>query len=192
MENYTYAKIFTLIKEFFDEFSTFSLGDDSITIDIVFSEESVELWDSSLWSVFAQKNLVKHSKDFSLVEISTSVDVKLHEEFVGQIFDKCIISVWSHVKFHESCHFLLGNHAVFVKINVFKEFVELRDGGSWFTFGDEEIVEELQSFSSVEVSTSIDVIFEPDLVYHISDFTLWDEILVFQEFLGKSSHFTLR
>ena len=58
------------------------------------------------------------------------------------------------------------------------------------SFADEEIIEKSKSLSSVEVATSIEIIFDPDLVNGGDDLIMWEDFLVLQEFSNESSELT--
>jgi len=54
--------------------------DKSIIIGVILSKESIELCDGALFSSLSKVNIIEHSKDFSPIKETASVDIILDEK----------------------------------------------------------------------------------------------------------------
>lgn len=92
------------VDELFDKSSTLSPGDHTVTVDVVFLEESVELRDGSLWLASVGEDLIEHLEALSFVEETVPVKIVFGKDLVGKLCD-WISNLWcGQVSFDELSH----------------------------------------------------------------------------------------
>ena len=112
IRNLTYAQVWEnsnhnltgWVDELFDKSSTLSPGDHTVTVDVVFLEESVELRDGSLWLASVGEDLIEHLEALSFVEETVPVEIVFGKDLVGKLCD-WISNLWcGQVSFDELSH----------------------------------------------------------------------------------------
>lgn len=172
----------------------------TVVVKIILSKPLVEV-KSSWWSlVVAGQEVFQEDESFSLIKISTSIDVIFIPNLVYFLSDDVLIFLWTFFfdeLFEESSHLLFGDHSITVDIILVEESVERSNGWCWLIVLSQEVYQEVSCLNLVEVAIIIDIVFEPNLIDLLLNplvTSCWAKLLrfvVIHEILDESSHLLL-
>mgnify|MGYP006952838904 CR=1 FL=1 len=110
---------------------------------------------------------IKQRECFSFVQEATSVFIKFDPDLVDQGRD-LVKFFFLLEKSYELGHFILGYESITVGIELVVESCELRHIGWRLTSLCQYIVDESQSFFSIECAASINIVLVPDIIHNLN------------------------